>query len=380
MLEMEVPLTVLVAWTCVVAIGSFSASLGLLLLLKFREQSKSQKTGGLKALTGAKPMVPGLKTLTLDTSDQPKTQPEAETIDEGENQEEEEEESEEGDDLVKSDDLVESDEELTKQEVCAVEDKSFLLPPRQAGDPRRLTVVLDLDETLVRSCEEGDTPIELEIAASIGALQRYASYTFFAFLEVVFRIKIQCEDPEGGAPERIMSFLRPGVFQFLKQLSSFAEVVVFTAGDVEYASPLVAHLDPESKTFQGSLYRDSTVKTIFHDHVKDLSCLGRDPRYTVLVDNNPFSFLFQPDNGILCQPFYGDPSDQHLLQVVLPLLKFLACVGDVRPILRQRYISCEKHRILTLFLKVQSFCLVSSISLEQVGDACSTELNLFLEI
>lgn len=134
-----------------------------------------------------------------------------------------------------------------------------------------------------------------------------------------------------------MSFLRPGVFQFLSQLSTFAEVVVFTAGDVEYAGPLIAQLDPDSNTFQGrSLFRDATVKTIFHDHVKDLSRLGRDPRFTVLVDNNPFSFLFQPDNGVLCEPFFGDPADQHLLQVVLPLLKILACVSDVRPLLRRR--------------------------------------------
>ena len=143
-------------------------------------------------------------------------------------------------------------------------------------------------------------------------------------------------DPKGGPPERIMSFLRPGVYQFLNQLSTFAEVIVFTAGDPEYASPLVACLDPERRNVAASLYRESTVRTIFHDHVKDLSMLGRDPRQTVLVDNNPFSFLFQPDNGVLCEPFYGDPTDQHLTQVLLPLLKILACVNDVRPLLRRR--------------------------------------------
>ena len=143
-------------------------------------------------------------------------------------------------------------------------------------------------------------------------------------------------DPKGGPPERIMSFLRPGVYQFLNQLSTFAEVIVFTAGDPEYASPLIACLDPERRNVAASLYRESTVRTIFHDHVKDLSMLGRDPRHTVLVDNNPFSFLFQPDNGVLCEPFYGDPTDQHLTQVLLPLLKILACVNDVRPLLRRR--------------------------------------------
>ena len=140
-----------------------------------------------------------------------------------------------------------------------------------------------------------------------------------------------------------MSFLRPGVYQFLNQLSTFAEVIVFTAGDPEYASPLVACLDPEGRNVTASLYRESTVKTIFHDHVKDLSKLGRDPRYTVLVDNNPFSFLFQPDNGVLCEPFYGDPTDQHLTQVLLPMLRILACVNDVRPLLRRRSANSCSH-------------------------------------
>lgn len=36
--------------------------------------------------------------------------------------------------------------------------------------------------------------------------------------------------------------------------------------------------------------------------------LGRDPRRTVIIDNNPFSFLVQPVNGIPCVPFTGDNS------------------------------------------------------------------------
>ena len=45
------------------------------------------------------------------------------------------------------------------------------------------------------------------------------------------------------------------------------------------------------------------------DHVKDLSRLGRDLRRTVIVDNNPFSFLLQPENGVPCVPFFGHQAD-----------------------------------------------------------------------
>lgn len=51
-------------------------------------------------------------------------------------------------------------------------------------------------------------------------------------------------------------------------------------------------------------------------HVKDLAKLGRDLRRTVIVDNNPFSFILQPSNGIPCVPFTGDnPQDN---EVVIP--------------------------------------------------------------
>ena len=48
----------------------------------------------------------------------------------------------------------------------------------------------------------------------------------------------------------------------------------------------------------------------YREHVKDLSCLSKNPCRVVLVDNNPFSFLLQPLNGIPCVPFTaGQPHD-----------------------------------------------------------------------
>lgn len=41
----------------------------------------------------------------------------------------------------------------------------------------------------------------------------------------------------------------------------------------------------------------------FREHVKDLSCISNDLSRVVIVDNNPFSFLLQPLNGIPCVPF-----------------------------------------------------------------------------
>ncbi|MBA0780946.1 hypothetical protein Gotri_004988 [Gossypium trilobum] len=76
----------------------------------------------------------------------------------------------------------------------------------------------------------------------------------------------------------------------------------------------------------------------FREHVKDLSCLSKNLCRTVIVDNNPFSFLLQPLNGIPCIPFSaGQPHDTQLLDVLLPLLKHLSLQKDVRPFLYDRF-------------------------------------------
>lgn len=185
-------------------------------------------------------------------------------------------------------------------------------------EPSNLTVVLDLDETLVRSYSQDDVPVHLEMARQL------------------IKLEVDCVSNSGSC-SKVVSFLRPGLFEFLERVSRLANVYVYTAGDADYARPLIQMLDRDCRFFLGSYFREATVATSVHDHVKDLTRLGVDLTRTVLVDNNPYSFLLQPDNGILCESFYGEPDDRQLLDVVLPVLHLLARVPDVRPILRRRY-------------------------------------------
>jgi len=132
-------------------------------------------------------------------------------------------------------------------------------------------------------------------------------------------------------------FERPGLQEFLEQISEFADLVLFTAGLEGYARPLVDKIDAENRFFL-RLYRPSTVSTECREHVKDLSCLSKDLCRIVIVDNNPFSFLLQPLNGIPCIPFSaGQPYDDQLLEVLLPLLKHLSRQNDVRPVLYEQF-------------------------------------------
>uniref|UniRef100_A0A0D6QVJ7 FCP1 homology domain-containing protein n=1 Tax=Araucaria cunninghamii TaxID=56994 RepID=A0A0D6QVJ7_ARACU len=202
-----------------------------------------------------------------------------------------------------------------------------LLPPCSAQDADKFTVVLDLDETLVCAYESSSLPPFIHNQAT------HAGIKWF---------ELQCisVDKEGEGKQKVNHvtvYERPGLQEFLLRASEFAELVLFTAGLEGYARPLVDKIDPENR-ISARLYRPATVTTKYRDHVKDLSLLARDLRRTVIIDNNPFSFLLQPVNGIPCVPFTGaHPDDQQLLRVLLPLLKQLATQNDVRPLLYEKF-------------------------------------------
>ncbi|EFJ42365.1 hypothetical protein VOLCADRAFT_36131, partial [Volvox carteri f. nagariensis] len=109
---------------------------------------------------------------------------------------------------------------------------------------------------------------------------------------------------------------RPGLQEFLEELASFAEVVIFTAGLEDYAKPIIDALDPSGKLFAHRIYREGTLRTEFYQCVKDMARVGRDLAKTVLVDDTPLAFLHQPDNGVPVLGFRGDMDDRLLAEAV----------------------------------------------------------------
>lgn len=187
--------------------------------------------------------------------------------------------------------------------------------------------MLDLDETLVCAYETSSLPAALRSQAIEAGLNW-------------FDLECVSSDKEGeGKPKinYVTVFERPGLKEFLLKLSKFADLVLFTAGLEGYARPLVDIIDKEN-LFSHRLYRPSTISTEYREHVKDLTCISKNLDRIVIVDNNPFSFVLQPVNGIPCIPFSaGQPHDTQLLDVILPLLKQLSEQNDVRPLLYEKF-------------------------------------------
>lgn len=175
----------------------------------------------------------------------------------------------------------------------------------------KITLVLDLDETLVHcSLERIPKP------------------------DLTFTVDYH------GAEYKVYVKKRPGFLSFLERVAQLFEVVVFTASQKVYADKLLNYLDPEKRYFDFRIFRDSCLN-ICGNYIKDLSVLGRDLSSTIIVDNSPHVFGYQLDNGIPILGWYEDETDMELLKL-LPFLESLIEVGNVRPLIREKYKLYEK--------------------------------------
>jgi import inner membrane translocase subunit TIM50 len=144
---------------------------------------------------------------------------------------------------------------------------------------------------------------------------------------------------------------RPGADEFLEKLSCLSfdsdtnqyqyrkmfEIVIFTSTPFGVAEPVVLSLDKKNIVLH-RLYRESCT---MRDgaYIKDLSLLNRDPKRTIIIDDDPESYQFQPENAIAVKP-WSEPTDTEdsALTDLIPFLAALARdelpgVTDVREIL-----------------------------------------------
>ncbi|RKP40167.1 HAD-like domain-containing protein [Dimargaris cristalligena] len=190
--------------------------------------------------------------------------------------------------------------------------RPFLLPRKTRSSPP-ITLVLDLDETLVHCTTDPDPNSDLVFPVELDSTI----------------IQVRCR-------------LRPGIQEFLERAAKHFEVVLFTASQKIYADRLLNLLDPERKLIRHRLFRDSCIE-MSEIYVKDLSLLGRDLSQVVIVDNSPQVFGYQLSNGIPIVSWYHDPRDSELYSVY-SFLESLLGTDDVRPHIDRKYRMQDKVR------------------------------------
>ncbi|KAK6917241.1 FCP1 homology domain [Dillenia turbinata] len=178
--------------------------------------------------------------------------------------------------------------------------------PKETRKRKHITLVLDLDETLVHStlehCDDAD----------------FTFPVFFNMKEHTVYVK-----------------QRPYLQTFLERVALMFEVVIFTASQSIYAEQLLNILDPDGMIISRRAYRESCI---FSDgsYTKDLTVLGVDLAKVAIIDNSPQVFRLQVNNGIPIKSWFDDPSDSALLSL-LPFLETLIDADDVRPIIAKKF-------------------------------------------
>ncbi|KAI1128751.1 HAD-like domain-containing protein [Nemania abortiva] len=126
---------------------------------------------------------------------------------------------------------------------------------------------------------------------------------------------------------------RPGVDYFLRYLSQYYELVLFTTVPVAMGEPLMRKLDP-FQIIVWPLYREAT-KYKDGEIVKDLSYLNRDLSKVIIIDTKESHVQNQPENAIILPPWKGEKDDKELVSLI-PFLEFIFAMEykDVRDVLK----------------------------------------------
>lgn len=195
---------------------------------------------------------------------------------------------------------------------------------RKTAFHQQKTLVLDLDETLIHS-----TSRPLASASSGG---------FFGLSPFGRRNKGAAHTVEvmlGGRSTRYHVYKRPFVDFFLRTVSGWYTLVIFTASMPEYADPVIDWLDAGRGILARRLFRDSCTQLPNGSYTKDLALVEADLARVCLIDNSPVSYKVNEANGIPIEGWTHDPYDEALLDL-LPVLDSLRFTSDVRRVLGLR--------------------------------------------
>ncbi|PPQ85871.1 hypothetical protein CVT26_004001 [Gymnopilus dilepis] len=139
----------------------------------------------------------------------------------------------------------------------------------------------------------------------------------------------------GGRSTLYHVYKRPFVDYFLRTVSGWYTLVIFTASMQEYADPVIDWLDAGRGILEHRFFRDSCTQLPNGSYTKDLSLIEADLSRVCLIDNSPVSYSVNEANGIPIEGWTHDPSDEALLDL-LPVLDSLRFTSDVRRVLGLR--------------------------------------------
>jgi len=169
----------------------------------------------------------------------------------------------------------------------------LMLAPQAAEDKGRITVVFDLDETLIYARE--------------GPL-----------------------------------YARPGLDELLGFCQEKMEPIVWTAGVKAYAQAVVRNIDKKS-VIRHCVYRHKKWFTGCAGYNKDLTLLGRDMDKLLILENTPDCVRGNETNGIVVEDYEGGEHQDMTLLAITALLRDMVEKYENQGITIPQYIQSTPH-------------------------------------
>ena len=161
------------------------------------------------------------------------------------------------------------------------DERSYCLPEQDPAYKGKITLVLDLDETLVYARE--------------GPL-----------------------------------YARPGLDEFFKACAERCEVVVWTAGLRAYAQAIVRNID-KNNVVQHCVYRHYKWFSGQAGYRKDLARLGRPLDKVLIIENTPDCVRGYERNGILVEDYEGGSRADNTIPALTDVIRALCDSGMTVP-------------------------------------------------
>lgn len=113
--------------------------------------------------------------------------------------------------------------------------------------------------------------------------------------------------------------VRPFAEEFIKELSKYYEIVIFTGSEQKTAESAIKKIDKDMLI--SYLLDRRYLSNQFSCQIKDLSKIGRDLRKTIIVDDNECFVMRQKENGIIIKFFGGELNDKELFILCKELIE-----------------------------------------------------------
>ena len=109
-------------------------------------------------------------------------------------------------------------------------------------------------------------------------------------------------------------FLRPGVINFLTELSELYEIIIFTSSPKMYADNIIDKIDEKGILISHRLYKPHVIFERGKS-VKKLNLIGRDLNKIIFVDNMKSNAKYNPKNLYLIPTWTDDIYDDELFKL-----------------------------------------------------------------